>query len=104
MPGTVLEADVAIDADLLEPQTAVQAVARRVRLRDAGAEHSHALRAQDREQLPVEARAEPAAAAILIQIDGDVGRPPVGGALAVWRAVRVADDSAVVLRDEPGVG
>src|SRR6185436_7968521 len=100
-PGGCLEADVAVDADLLEAERLVEADAGVVRQGDAGAGDVEALLAQERTEMLVELAADAAAVVCGVDVDGHVDGPAVCRALAVGRGVRVADDLPAVLRDEP---
>src|SRR5579862_7718324 len=92
MPGAVLEADLAEHTDWPEADRLVKADARVVGERDAGEHHLDALALQPGQQLAVQSAAEPAAVVLGLEVDGGLGAPAIGGALAVGGRVRVAHD------------
>src|ERR1700728_2616834 len=104
VPGAALPADAPVGPDGNNPDRAVQSVARLVRLGDPGAQRPQADRSQPLEESCVERAPDAGPMMVRVDVDGDVRRPAVRGALAVRRAVRIADRDALVLGDDPGVG
>ena len=103
-PGSLLEADPPVDAHGLEPAGRVQPDARVVGQRDAGQPDPVALVGEQPEQRFVQGA--PGATPLVSRVDvhAHLGRPTVGGALAVRAAVCVAEELATVFGHHPGVG
>src|SRR5438270_9061319 len=91
VPAAELPADPLVHPHGLESERLVEAHARLVGQRDAGAGHLESLVAEPREQGLVQGAADAAALAVRRHIDRDVGRPPVARALAVPGGVGVPD-------------
>ena len=91
VPPAQLVTDVLVGADVLEAHRLVQAGAARVRQNDLREGRPEALLPQRRQQHPVEAAPDPAAALPAAHVDRHVHGPAVGRPLAVLAGIRVAD-------------
>src|SRR3954452_10893402 len=103
-PLAVLEADVLVDAHRLEPERFVDSDARFIRERDPGDQEAVAVALQAVEQVRVKTATNTGPLRGLVDIRADLDSPVVRRTVAVPASIRVAEDLAVDLRDEPDVG
>lgn len=104
MPLAEFESDLTVDAKRLKPDRFVYRHARLIGQRDAGEGGVKALRLQAGEQIAVQTPSDTSTPRVGRHIDGDIGRPLIGGARPVSASVGVARNLAAMVRDKEGVG
>src|ERR1041385_2362870 len=93
-PLSMLKADVFVYADMLEPHRLMQPDARFIRQGDTGIGAVKALHFQNRDQPFVQRPSHTAPARVFCDIGGDIDRPAIGGSVAMYAGIGIAEDPA----------